>query len=116
MAGINDLGCDFYGDEGGRVSLENDLPLAGSLEEPLGSQGLKKPYIECFRNATKVYKCSQTFQDRFDMDAYAVQRKDNLYYLFASHQNWELSSFFLCSSLSMAAIDEFLGLELVCFE
>ncbi|KAG1794236.1 uncharacterized protein HD556DRAFT_1443180 [Suillus plorans] len=112
-AGMNDSGCDFYGDEGGRVSSENDLPLAGSLEEPLGSQALEKPYIERFRNAAKVYKHGQTFQDRFDMDAYAVQRKDNLYYPFASCQDWELGSFLLCLSLSMAAIDEFLGLELV---
>ncbi|KAG1888820.1 hypothetical protein F4604DRAFT_1569616, partial [Suillus subluteus] len=35
------------------------------------------------------------------------------YYPFASHQDWELDSFLLCLSLSMAAIDELLGLELV---
>ncbi|KAG2111210.1 uncharacterized protein F5147DRAFT_771940 [Suillus discolor] len=101
----------FYGDDGGTAGFENDLP--GSVEEPLGSQASEKPYVEHFRDAAKVYQRSQTFLDRFNMDPYAVHREDNLYYPFASRQDWELGSFLLCSSLSMAAIDEFLGLELV---
>jgi len=104
----------FYGDDGGTVGLENDLP--GSIEEPLGSQASEKPYVEHFRDAAKVYRHGQTFLDRFNMDPYAVHHRDNLYYPFASHQDWELGSFLLCSSLSMAAIDEFLGLELVHLE
>ncbi|KAG1734062.1 uncharacterized protein EDB91DRAFT_1238466 [Suillus paluster] len=100
-----------YGDDGGTVGLENDLP--GSIEEPLGSQASEKPYIEHFRDAAKVYRCGQTFLDRFNMDPYAVHRKDNLYYPFMSRQDWELGSVLLCSSLSMAAMDEFLGLKLV---
>ncbi|KAG2109266.1 uncharacterized protein F5147DRAFT_773077 [Suillus discolor] len=101
----------FYGDDGGTAGLENDLP--GSVKEPLGSQASEKPYVEHFRDAAKVYRRGQTFLDRFNMDPYAVHREDNLYYPFVSRQDWELSSFLLCSSLSMAAIDEFLGLELV---
>ncbi|KAG2130957.1 uncharacterized protein EDB93DRAFT_1243199 [Suillus bovinus] len=100
---MNDSAGYFYGDEGGVVGLESDL---------LG-QALEKPYVERFRNAAKVYRCGQTFQDRFNMDPYTAYRKDNLYYPFASRQDWELSSFLLCSSLSMATIDEFLGLEIV---
>ncbi|KAG1747218.1 uncharacterized protein EDB91DRAFT_1235953 [Suillus paluster] len=87
-----------------------------SIEEPLGSQASEKPYIKHFRDAAKVYQRGQTFLDRFNMDPYAVHHEDNLYYLFASRQDWELGSFLLCSSLSMAAIDEFLGLELVHLE
>ncbi|KAG2132153.1 uncharacterized protein EDB93DRAFT_1243059 [Suillus bovinus] len=98
---MNDSAGYFYGDEG------------GSVEEPLGSQASEKPYVERFRNAAKVYRCGQTFQDRFNMDPYTAYRKDNLYYPFASRQDWELGSFLLCSPLSMAAIDEFLGLEIV---
>ncbi|KAG1742087.1 hypothetical protein EDD22DRAFT_958955 [Suillus occidentalis] len=108
---MNDLAGSFYGDEGGLVGLESDLP--GLVEEPLGSQALEKPCVKCFRNAAKVYQRDQTFQDRFNMDPYTAYQKDNLYYPFASCQDWELRSFLLCSSLSMAAIDEFLGLELV---
>jgi hypothetical protein len=111
---MNDLAGSFYGDEGGVVGLESDLP--GSVEEPLGSQASEKPYVERFRNAAKVYRRGQTFWDRFNMDPYTAYRKDNLYYPFASRQDWELGSFLLCSSLSMAAIDEFLGLELVRLE
>ncbi|KAG2108289.1 hypothetical protein DEU56DRAFT_874535 [Suillus clintonianus] len=107
---LNDSGY-FYGDEGGVVGLESDLP--GSVEEPLGSQASEKPYVERFRNAAKVYRRGQTFWDRFNMDPYSAYRKDNLYYPFASRQDWELGSFLLCSSLSMAAIDEFLELELI---
>ncbi|KAG1790414.1 uncharacterized protein HD556DRAFT_1446143 [Suillus plorans] len=107
---MNDSGY-FYGDEGGVVGLESDLP--GSVEEPLGSQASEKPYVERFRNAAKVYRRGQTFWDRFNMDPYSAYRKDNLYYPFASRQDWELGSFLLCSSLSMAAIDEFLELELI---
>ncbi|KAG1776905.1 hypothetical protein EV702DRAFT_1045915 [Suillus placidus] len=108
--GMNDSGY-FYSDEGGMVGLESDLP--GSVEEPLGSQASERPCVEHFRGAAKVYQRGQTFRDRFNMDPYTVHRKDNLYYPFASCQDWELGSFLLCSSLSMAAIDEFLGLELV---
>lgn len=111
---MNDLEGYFYGDEGGVVGLESDL--LGSVEEPLGSQASEKPYIERFRNAAKVYRRGQTFRDRFNMDPYTAYRKDNLYYPFASRQDWELGSFLLCSSLSMAAIDEFLGLEIVRLE
>ncbi|KAG1765866.1 hypothetical protein EV702DRAFT_1050860 [Suillus placidus] len=50
------------------------------------------------------------------MDAYAAHHKENIYYPFASLQDWELGSFLLCSSLSMAAINQFLGLELVCLD
>ncbi|KAG1775072.1 hypothetical protein EV702DRAFT_1199669 [Suillus placidus] len=85
----------FYGDGGGTVGLENNLP--GSVEEPLGSQASEKPYVKHFRDAAK----------------YIAKTICNLYYPFASHQDWELGSFLLCLSLSMAAIDEFLGLELV---
>ncbi|KAG2090007.1 uncharacterized protein F5147DRAFT_748281 [Suillus discolor] len=93
------------------VNLENDLP--GSIEESWGDQVSEKPYVEHFEGAAKVYQCGQTFQDRFNMDPYSHYRKDNLYYPFASLQDWELGKFLLCSSLSMAAIDQFLGLELI---
>ncbi|KAG0698406.1 hypothetical protein DFH29DRAFT_983887 [Suillus ampliporus] len=70
-------------------------------------------FVEHFKGAAKIYQRGQTFQDRFNMDAYATHCKENIYYPFASLQDWELGSFLLCSSLSMAAIDQFLGLELI---
>ncbi|KAG9309728.1 hypothetical protein JVU11DRAFT_10404 [Chiua virens] len=40
-------------------------------------------------------------------------RKENLYYLFASQQDWQLASWLLRSRLSIAVIDSFLSLQLV---
>ena len=56
----------------------------------------------------------KTFMDLFDEDLYAEYRAANLYYPFASQEEWQLASFLLKSGLSMSAIDEFLKLDLVC--
>ncbi|KAG1741214.1 hypothetical protein EDD22DRAFT_744744, partial [Suillus occidentalis] len=53
------------------------------------------------------------FLDVFDADEFAEYRKDNLFYPFASKEEWEVADFLLCSSLSMAAIDEFLKLRMI---
>ena len=47
------------------------------------------------------------------MDQFAEHRKINMYYPFASRQDWEVGSLLLRSGLSMAGIDSFLSLELV---
>ncbi|KAG2030953.1 hypothetical protein BDR03DRAFT_986755 [Suillus americanus] len=41
------------------------------------------------------------------------ERKENLFYPFASKEEWEIGDFLLCSPLSMATIDVFLKLPLV---
>jgi hypothetical protein len=51
--------------------------------------------------------------DRFDADQHAELRKANIFYPFASRQDWEVASWLLRSDISMAAIDDFLSLELV---
>ncbi|KAG0694630.1 hypothetical protein DFH29DRAFT_773825, partial [Suillus ampliporus] len=51
--------------------------------------------------------------DLFDADEYADCRKDNLFYPFASRNEWEVADFLLHSSLSMAAINEFLALAMI---
>ena len=51
--------------------------------------------------------------ERFDCDQYVKERKTNLYYPFASWDEWELAAFLLRSDLSMASIDSFLSLKLV---
>ncbi|KIM56454.1 hypothetical protein SCLCIDRAFT_132585 [Scleroderma citrinum Foug A] len=51
--------------------------------------------------------------DQFDTDSFSSLRKTNLYYPFASQQDWELGSWLLRSGLSLVAIDKFLLLELV---
>ena len=62
--------------------------------------------------AAHVYGKGHTFMDVFDADPHADKRVENLYYPFASKQDWEMASWLLRSSLSMPAIDQFLHLEL----
>ncbi|KAG2737085.1 hypothetical protein P692DRAFT_201684677, partial [Suillus brevipes Sb2] len=52
----------------------------------------------------------------FDADEFAECRKENLFYPFASKEEWEIGDFLLRSPLSMAAIDVFLKLPLVSTE
>ncbi|KAG1900849.1 uncharacterized protein F5891DRAFT_1188342 [Suillus fuscotomentosus] len=54
-----------------------------------------------------------TFLDLFDTNEYANCRKDNLFYPFASRNEWEVADFLLRSLLSMAAINEFLALSMI---
>ena len=68
---------------------------------------------EYFLHAAHVYDGGLTFMDQFDTDPFSAQRKINLYYPFASRQDWELGSWLLRSGLSLVAIDKFLSLELV---
>ncbi|KAG1852600.1 hypothetical protein C8R48DRAFT_777420 [Suillus tomentosus] len=111
---VNNPDCP-YSDEGVTVNLESDVLESGA--ESLSGQASKpKVFVEHFKGAAKVYQRGQTFQDWFDMDAYAAHRKENIYYPFASLQDWELGSFLLCLSLSMAAINQFLRLELICLD
>ncbi|KIK33927.1 hypothetical protein CY34DRAFT_26962 [Suillus luteus UH-Slu-Lm8-n1] len=56
-----------------------------------------------------------TFLDIFDTDEYADCRKDNLFYPFASRNEWEVADFLLWSPLSMATINEFSALSM-CLE
>jgi len=69
---------------------------------------------EPFHGASKIYGKGENFMDHFDRDDLAKDRSGNLYYPFASRQEWEIASFLLRSNLSMRAIDEFLNLSLVC--
>jgi hypothetical protein len=71
------------------------------------------PIIEGFEGASKTYGEGTTFTTQFDYDQFANERTVNLYYPFASREEWGLASSLLCSSLSMRAIDTFLSLDLV---
>jgi hypothetical protein len=68
---------------------------------------------DCYPTAARVYGKGHTFMDVFDADRFADKRKENLYYPFASKQDWEMASWLLRSGLSKGAVDQFLHLELV---
>ena len=70
-------------------------------------------HIDEYPGSAKVYGAGSNFMDQFDADQYSSERKENLYYPFTSRDEWELASYLLRSSLSMAAIDKFLKLSLV---
>src|SRR6266567_2710686 len=70
-------------------------------------------FKETHPTASTVYGKGSTFMDIFDKDSHASKRMKQLYYPFASKDEWELASFLLRSNLSMASIDKFLKLNLV---
>jgi hypothetical protein len=72
--------------------------------------------VEEYPGAAAVFVQRQkTFLDRFDQDQFSHERCSNLYYPFASRADWEFGLWLTRSSLSMAAIDNMLSLELVGF-
>jgi hypothetical protein len=63
--------------------------------------------------SSSVYGYGETFMDQCDKDKFTERRKANIFYPFASRDEWELASFLLRSRLSMAAVNHFLKLKLV---
>ena len=124
------FGMDGDGDGGrdGDVTMDNDINPAGdSLYSPFVPANIhsdtpngpalnhpgSKYHVEVYPGAAQTYGKGPTFMDEFDGDKYAVMRKENLYYPWASRPEWELAAFLLRSSLSMAVINQFLSLDLV---
>ena len=71
-------------------------------------------HVDEFHGAARTFGLGNTYMDKFDMDRFAKERQTNLYYPFASKQDWDVAAFLLRSPLSMPEIDRFLSLELVC--
>ncbi|KAI5992161.1 hypothetical protein EDD15DRAFT_2197182 [Pisolithus albus] len=69
--------------------------------------------IDDHPSTPSVYPGGTTFMDQFFNDQYATLQQKNLYYPFASQPDWQLASWLLHSCLSMAAINDFLSLQLV---
>ena len=84
-----------------------------ATSEPIPSCSQSKYHIEVYPGAAQTCGKGPTFMDKFNGDQRAAMQEENLYYPWASRTEWEIASFLLCSSLSMAAIDKFLSLELV---
>ena len=78
---------------------DSDPPFAGNVE-----------YHLC---APQVFPGGRTFMDDFFANKYRSLRHENLFYPFALGADWQLGSWLLCSGFSMAAIDNFLSLDLV---
>jgi hypothetical protein len=92
------------------ASSRSSLPSSTS-ENPEDKQN---PFdIKNHPTSGRIYGRGETFMDRCDKDRFTEMRKGHLYYPFASRDEWELASFLLRSSLSMAAVDRLLKLKLV---
>ena len=72
------------------------------------------PVREDYLGAACTHGSGTSFMNDFDLDRFSDLRKTNLYYPFASRQDWQLGFFLLSSGMSMARIDQFLRLEWVC--
>lgn len=70
-------------------------------------------YVEVFEGCGQTYPGGKTFMANFWEDTYAEERSTNLYYPWASKQEWEFASWLLRSGLSMAAIDRLMSLDIV---
>jgi len=86
-------------DDGSAMAVD-DLPASGAV-------------VDEFQGAGWTFGKGKTFLEEFNTDPHAAARGDNLYYPFASKEEWELASFLLLSGLSMASITKFLSLKLV---
>ncbi|KAG0692181.1 hypothetical protein DFH29DRAFT_1009184 [Suillus ampliporus] len=96
---------------------EVDVPPFNAEDNMLNVDGAHfkdEGEVEVYEGAGTCYAGDGvTFLDLFDGDEYAECRKENLFYPFASKEEWEVADFLLCSPLSMAAINQFLELPMI---
>jgi hypothetical protein len=85
-----------------------------NTEQPPADLDASLPFVEQYANASEIHGRGSTFMDQFYQDKHSQHRADNIFYPFASKQDWEIASWMVRSNLSMAIIDEFLSIELVC--
>ncbi|KAI6020926.1 hypothetical protein BKA83DRAFT_4126818 [Pisolithus microcarpus] len=83
------------------------------LQDPPGPSTTSSRNDKYFPGASQSYPSRRTFMDQFFSDQYGKLHKENLFYLFASQEDWQIALWLLHSHLSMAAIDSFLSLNLL---
>lgn len=88
---------------------EVEPPRYSAEPFPVGSQET----YDLFPGAARIYTSGPTFMDRFEADWFSGHRSTNIYYPFASREEWELALWLLRLGLSMRAIDAFLKLSKV---
>ena len=70
-------------------------------------------FTETYKGCSEAFPGGKTFMDAFQMDQYAEERMVNVFFPFASHEEWQFTSWLLCSRLSLKAIDSLLLLNIV---
>ncbi|KAJ7784052.1 hypothetical protein B0H14DRAFT_2630709 [Mycena olivaceomarginata] len=103
-----------------------DLPMAGDGEdivEAFPEMEIDGPtMIPCRHPArpkdfhpkpSSTFGTAPTFIDNFSKDRHTNDRQNNLYYPFASADEWEVASYLARSNMTVVQIDEFLKLRLL---
>lgn len=103
-----DDGRNFSPQGGADIRMATDD--LGSFSDVTGSMH-REEYAGA--DAAHEWGGGKTFMGNFDLDDFADERKKNLYYPFASKEDWEMAAFLLRSGMSMALIDDFLKLQIV---
>ncbi|KAJ6468957.1 hypothetical protein DFH09DRAFT_1254079 [Mycena vulgaris] len=98
------------------TAMDVDVPspdsegVSVSETDSVGNTG--KTCREDFLGAAKTSGGGKSFLDKFHDDQHADKRAENLYYPFATVEEWELVSWLTRANLSIAATNEFLRLRL----
>lgn len=69
--------------------------------------------VDMHPHPSSIFDLGETFLTRFELDPYSTHRRNNLYYPFASLDDWKMADFLIASRLSMQRIDKFLSLPMV---
>ena len=107
---VQDCGIDAEATVWHEGETSDDTAMA--VDSPLASK-CRPDNVKEFQGAGCTFGKGKTFLEDFNTDPHAAEREVNLYYPFASKEEWELGSFLLLSGLSMANISGFLSLKLV---
>ncbi|KAF8130477.1 hypothetical protein K438DRAFT_1788654 [Mycena galopus ATCC 62051] len=96
----------------GRIARDNptEIPL---VEDNYPPPNPEAPYRENYTSAARKHDDKgPTFMDNFWSDPKADERKSNIFFPFASSEEWEFASWLLKANLPLAITDEFLKLRL----
>ncbi|KAI5984418.1 hypothetical protein EDD15DRAFT_2177214 [Pisolithus albus] len=88
-------------------------PAVNAYESQREQLSGSRRFIETYEGCAEMFPGGETFMDQFRNDQYAEKRRENIYFPWASRQEWEFASWLLRSRLSMAAIDNLLSLEII---
>ncbi|KAJ7911544.1 hypothetical protein B0H13DRAFT_2328201 [Mycena leptocephala] len=100
------MDVDDYGEVPFLQSQNDDAPMEDATVPDKG------PVKDYYPGAAGTYGRGDTFMDGFHKDEYASERKTNLYYPFASAEEWELAVFITKCNMTIADTNEFLKLRL----
>jgi len=100
-------------DEDGRWTPPGNQDNNYGDEGAFGTTVGPSKFTEYYEGCSEAFPSGKTFMDVFETDRYAEERKVNLYFPFASCEEWQFASWILHSRLSLTVIDSLLALDLV---